>query len=164
MLFNVIGIIIALVIVQASWIDPDTNKSVYKIKSFTDGEIYDLVMSDEFNRDGRNFKDGDDPMWTGVDKSDDDQTSNGRKSLHFYNASQITTLYGKLVIETTTEDTKWKGWNPYKKKYETMSRHFKSGMLQSWNKFCYTGGILEIDLQLPGRHDVGGNKRIVICL
>lgn len=37
-----------------------------------------------------------------------------------------------------------------------MSRHFKSGMLQSWNKFCFTGGILEIDLQFPGEHDVGG--------
>jgi hypothetical protein len=29
-------------------------------------------------------------------------------------------------------------------------------MLQSWNKFCFTGGILEIDLQFPGEHDVGG--------
>jgi beta-glucanase (GH16 family) len=37
-----------------------------------------------------------------------------------------------------------------------MSRHFKSGMVQSWNKFCFTGGIFEVDIQFPGRHDVGG--------
>ena len=46
--------------------------------------------------------------------------------------------------------------NPYKNEYETMSRNFKSGMMQSWNKFCFTGGILEIDIQFPGRPDVGG--------
>lgn len=57
---------------------------------------------------------------------------------------------------TTTEDTKWRGWNPYKKKYETMQRNFKSGMAQSWNKFCYTGGILEVSVTFPGRSDVGG--------
>jgi hypothetical protein len=34
--------------------------------SYTDGKTYDLVMSDEFNREGRSFKDGDDPMWTGT--------------------------------------------------------------------------------------------------
>lgn len=37
-----------------------------------------------------------------------------------------------------------------------MSRHFKSGMLQSWNKFCFTGGIFEVDIQFPGRYDIGG--------
>ena len=140
----------------AGWIDPDTTDEHKTMKSITTGEDYDLVMSDEFNREGRSFKDGDDPMWTGVDKSDDDQTSSGRKSLHFYNYTQISTEDGKLVITTNTDDTSWKGWNPYKKKYETMSRHFKSGMLQSWNKFCFTGGIIEAELQFPGRHDVGG--------
>lgn len=92
----------------------------------------------------------------GIDKSDDDQTSSGRGSLQFYNSSQISTEDGFLVIKTTTEETKWKGFNPYKKEYQMMSRHFKSGMLQSWNKFCFTGGIFEVDIQFPGRHDVGG--------
>lgn len=140
----------------AGWIDPDTSPSFFQTKSFASGEEYDLVMSDEFNRPGRTFKDGHDPMWTAIDKSDDDQTSSGRGSLQFYNSSTISTDKGLLIIETNTEDTDWKGWNPYKKRYEKMSRHFKSGMLQSWNKFCFTGGILEVSVQLPGRHDVGG--------
>ena len=140
----------------AGWVDPDTKAQDKQRVSYTDGHVYDLVMSDEFNKAGRKFKDGEDPVWTGIDKSDDDQTSTGRKSLQFYNSSNVHTEDGKLVIVTDTEDTSWKGWNPYKKKYEKMSRHFKSGMVQSWNKFCYTGGMLEIDVQFPGRSDVGG--------
>lgn len=140
----------------AGWVDPDTPIEYRQITSMTDGKVYDIVMSDEFNVDKRSFKDGYDPTWTAIDKSDDDQTSQGKKSLQFYNSSNIYTSNGNLVIETNTEDTKWKGWNPYQKKYEVMQRHFKSGMLQSWNKFCYTGGILEVDVKFPGRHDVGG--------
>ena len=140
----------------SGWIDVDTQPENRNARSFTDGKIYDLVMSDEFNRDGRGFADGHDPMWTGIDKSDDDQTAQGRKSLQYYNSSLLSTKDGFLVITTNTEDTNWKGWNPYLKKYETMSRHFKSGMIQSWNKFCFTGGIIEMDVQLPGRSDVGG--------
>ena len=41
-------------------------------------------------------------------------------------------------------------------RYETLSRHFKSGMLQGWNKFCFTGGVVDMEVQFPGRHDVGG--------
>lgn len=140
----------------AGWVDPDTPVDKRKLTSYTDGIEYDLVMSDEFERTGRTFKDGNDPMWTGIDRADDDQTAQGKKSLQFYNASQISIKDGNLVITTTTEDTSWKGWNPYKKKYETMKRHFKSGMLQSWNKFCFTGGILEVDVQFPGASDIGG--------
>lgn len=140
----------------AGWVDPDTPVDKRKLISYSDGIEYDLIMSDEFERTGRTFKDGNDPMWTGIDRADDDQTAQGKKSLQFYNASQISIKDGNLVITTTTEDTSWKGWNPYKKKYETMKRHFKSGMLQSWNKFCFTGGILEVDVQFPGASDIGG--------
>ena len=140
----------------AGWIDPDTPENKRTIVSYTDGLTYDVVMSDEFERSGRTFKDGHDPMWTGIDRPDEDQTSNGKKSLQYYNSSTISTKNGNLVIKTTNEDTKWRGWNPYKKRYETMKRHFKSGMLQSWNKFCFTGGILEIDVHFPGAHDIGG--------
>ncbi len=139
------------------WVDPDTPFENRTVASYVDhGKVYEIVMSDEFNRDGRTFKNGHDPMWTGIDRSDDDQTAMGRKSLQFYNSSYIHTIDGNLVIRTTTEDTKWRGWNPYKKKYDQMVRHFRSGMVQSWNKFCFTGGILEVRLQFPGRSDIGG--------
>jgi beta-glucanase (GH16 family) len=159
MLLLIILLIISFIDVKSEfsgWIDPDTEDLHKKLKSFSNGIIYDLVMSDEFNIEGRSFKDGHDPTWTAIDKSDDDQTSSGKKSLQYYNSSNVYTLNGSLIIETNDHDTKWKGFDPYKKKYSTMSRHFKSGMVQSWNKFCYTGGILELDVKFPGAFDVGG--------
>jgi beta-glucanase (GH16 family) len=33
---------------------------------------------------------------------------------------------------------------------------FKGGMLQSWNKFCFTGGIIEASISLPGDPKTGG--------
>lgn len=30
---------------------------------------------------------------------------------------------------------------------------YRSGMLQSWNKFCFTGGYIEVSLSLPGRNN-----------
>ena len=53
----------------SGWIDPDTTSEHKTLVSYTDGKAYDLVMSDEFNRAGRSFKDGDDPMWTGTAQS-----------------------------------------------------------------------------------------------
>ena len=155
----VIFCISALCLVTLSscgWIDPDTHKDHYQRTSLSDGKTYDLIMSDEFNREGRNFRDGYDTMWTALDKSDDDWTSSGRRSVHFYNSSYVHTRNGSLVIVTTDEDSTWRGWNPYLKKYVTMKRSFRSGMIQSWNKFCYTGGILEIDVKFPGKPFVGG--------
>ena len=61
----VLWICACIPITLASWIDSDTPSYNRQTRSFTDGEIYDIVMSDEFNRDGREFKDGYDPMWTG---------------------------------------------------------------------------------------------------
>jgi hypothetical protein len=138
------------------WVDIDTLPQHKTIKSFYDHKQYEIIMSDEFNRDGRSFKDGYDRTWTAIDKSDDDQTAQGRKSLHFYNDTMITTEGGFLAISTNTETTTWKGWNPYLKKYEMLSRHFKSGMVQSWNKFCFTGGIIEFSVKLPGDPHIGG--------
>ena len=124
-----------------SWVDPDTPKSLHitKSKILSSNDDYELVFSDEFNQEGRNFHDGEDPKWTAINKSDDDQNSGGKKSLQFYNSSMVSTSDGKLVIKTTTENTEWKQFNPYKKKYETMKRTFKSGMVMGWNKFCFTG-------------------------
>ncbi|OZJ03629.1 hypothetical protein BZG36_03729 [Bifiguratus adelaidae] len=34
--------------------------------------------------------------------------------------------------------------------------NYTSGMLQSWNKFCFTGGIMEVNVSLPGTGTVSG--------
>lgn len=47
-------------------IDPDTPDQ-YLTRTGFDGEDYELVFSDEFNKDGRSFYPGDDPFWEAVD-------------------------------------------------------------------------------------------------
>ncbi|WVO15881.1 hypothetical protein L204_103546 [Cryptococcus depauperatus] len=65
-------------------IDKDTPQDAMSRKGF-DGEDYNLVFSDEFEKDGRTFFPGDDPYWTAVD-------------LHYWPTGD-----GKLVITMTQE-------------------------------------------------------------
>lgn len=49
-----------------SLIDTDTPSSAYS-RTGSDGKTYNLVFSDEFNKEGRTFYPGDDPYWEAVD-------------------------------------------------------------------------------------------------
>jgi beta-glucan synthesis-associated protein KRE6 len=49
-----------------SLIDSDTPSSAYT-RTGSDGKKYNLVFSDEFNRDGRTFYPGEDPYWEAAD-------------------------------------------------------------------------------------------------
>jgi hypothetical protein len=139
------------------WIDEDTPKEKRTTTSLIDGSEYQLVMSDEFSEKGRTFKDGDDPTWTALDKSDDDSSAAGGGSLHFYNSSNIKiTDDGQLEILTELDKTEWRHYDIVKKKYKHVTKYFKSGMLQSWDKFCFTGGIVEVDVIFPGDPYIGG--------
>jgi hypothetical protein len=123
-------------------VDPDTPQSVRTRTGF-DGEEYELVFSDEFNVDGRTFYPGDDPYWEAVDLwywATNDQ--------EWYDPGQITTANGSLQI--TMEEVTWHGL-PY-----------RSGMLQSWNKFCFSSGYIEVSLTLPGPNE--NTQGYVRCL
>ncbi|KAK4331397.1 Beta-glucan synthesis-associated protein KRE6 [Rhodotorula toruloides] len=113
-----------------SMVDKDTPTSVYTRTGY-DGEEYELVFSDEFNTDGRTFWPGDDPYWEAVDLHYWATTD-----LEWYDPDAITTKDGNLVI--TLDQEPWNDLN------------FRSGMLQSWNKMCFTGGYVEVNLSLPG--------------
>ncbi len=142
---------------HAGWIDEDTPLHLRTTSSLVDGSTYHLVMSDEFNVPHRSFADGHDPTWTAIDKSDDDYSASGGGSLHFYNSSTVTTTHdGMLTISSVLEPTSWTHYDALKKEYKQETKHFKSGMVQSWDKFCFTGGILEVDVILPGEPDIGG--------
>jgi Beta-glucan synthesis-associated protein SKN1/KRE6/Sbg1 len=113
-------------------------------------------MSDEFNVEGRTFKDGHDPMWTALDKSDDDASAAGGGSLQFYNSSSVTTENGYLKIATTIGKTNWNRFDHVKQTWKHEQTNFTSGMVQSWEKFCFTGGIVEVDVIFPGDPYIGG--------
>jgi hypothetical protein len=115
-------------------------------------KTYSLVFSDEFNTPNRSFEDGNDPRWTAMEKND--YTND---ALHYYSAKNVATNEnGELVIKTEAADTEIVGFDDVKRKDTQITKHFQSGMLQSWNKFCFTGGIIEAEVTLPGKHNVGG--------
>ncbi|ESK95791.1 glycoside hydrolase family 16 protein [Moniliophthora roreri MCA 2997] len=113
-----------------SLIDGDTPQSVYT-RTGTDGKKYNLVFSDEFNKPGRSFYPGDDPYWEAAD-------------LHYwptgdfewYDPSAVTTANGHLVLTMTQEPIH--------------NLNFKSGMITSWNKLCFTTGYIEVSISMPG--------------
>lgn len=111
-------------------IDRDTPDSA-KTRTGFDGEDYELVFSDEFETDGRTFYPGDDPFWEAANL-----WYGSTNDLEWYDPSQITTKDGKLSI--LMEEVPNHGLN------------YRSGMLQSWNKFCFTSGYIEVSMTLPG--------------
>ena len=163
------SIFVVLQLVSASavddrWIDPDTPKASRNTGLLPSSgsahkpirSNYQLVFSDEFNEDGRTFENGADARWTALEKPD---SSNG--PLAYYSDTMVNTKNGHLVIKTTNEEpVRWKDWNDKTSSEETFTRWYKSGMVESWNKFCFTGGILELDVQFPGP----GTERIPLCL
>ena len=68
----------------------------------------------------------------------------------------MTTTKGKLNITTTAVDTEFPCINDKTHKWGKCKKHFKSGMIQGWNKFCFTGGIIDIQASLPGPAHIGG--------
>ena len=114
-----------------SLIDTDTPKDALTRIGY-DNEDYELVFSDEFSVDGRTFYPGDDPFWEAVDL-----WYWATNDLEWYDPAQITTRDGALVIRMENRTN-----------HEGMQ--YVSGMLQSWNKFCFTGGYIEIAISLPG--------------
>ena len=138
---------------QAGWIDADTPHDERTIRGYGDGAKHTLVMSDEFETPHRSFKDGQDPRWTAVHKND-----YTNKALQYYHEAHATTFNGTLRLTTTDEDTEFMSHQVKNKEKVTVKvrKHFRSAMLQGWDKFCFRGGVLEIRAKLPGRWDVGG--------
>lgn len=152
---HLVGALTFIIISQCSggWIDPDTSISEKFVTSFVDKRVYELVFSDEFEKEGRFFNDGYDPKWTAMNK--DDYTN---YALQYYKANLATTSNGFLNISTIIEDITY-STNDVLAKPGTNgknTKHYQSAMINGWNKFCFTGGIVEISAKLPGKHNAGG--------
>ncbi|KAK7062618.1 hypothetical protein VNI00_000106 [Paramarasmius palmivorus] len=118
-------------------IDVDTPSDAYTFKSLHDGSEMQLIFSDEFNKDGRSFYPGDDPYWEAVDIH-----YWGTNNLEWYDPEAITTANGSLKITMS--------------KKQTHDLNYQGGMMSTWNKFCYTGGLVVAKVILPGMSDVPG--------
>ncbi|KAL5508476.1 hypothetical protein ACEPAH_6095 [Sanghuangporus vaninii] len=118
-------------------IDSDTPKEAYTKTSWYDGTEMELVFSDEFNTEGRSFYPGDDPYWEAADMH-----YWSTNDLEWFDPQAITTVNGALQITMSRK--------------ETHDLQFQSGHMTTWNKFCFTGGYIEVNVSLPGVTNVIG--------
>lgn len=118
-------------------IDSTTPAEAMTYTSMEDGTQWQLVFSDEFTTDGRSFYPGDDPFWEAVDLH-----YWGTNNLEWYSPEHLTTENGHLKV--TLDNTPNHGMQ------------YMGGMMSTWNKFCFTGGIIVTNVVLPGRSDVYG--------
>ncbi|KAI9985951.1 hypothetical protein PInf_024742 [Phytophthora infestans] len=109
-------------------------------------------MSDEFNVANRSFRAGDDHIWTSLEKPDG---VNGALELYSHNMTSTRcdddgTCY--FYIKTIDEKNTIHVYNMYTHppSFEDVYFWYRGAMVQSWNKFCYQGGMLEVRAQLPG--------------
>lgn len=122
--------------IRTSLIDPDT-PTANRVRTSSTGDEWTLVFSDEFNAEGRTFYEDDDQFWNAPDLHYD-----ATKDLEWYDPDAVTTANGTLVLRMDA--------------YKNHDLFYRSGMVQSWNKFCFTQGLLEISAKLPNYGNVTG--------
>ncbi|RLN71052.1 hypothetical protein BBJ28_00006948 [Nothophytophthora sp. Chile5] len=133
------------------WVDPSTPSS-RQTYTTSRGATWDLVMSDEFTTEGRSFEAGEDHLWTSLEKAD-----GVNSALEVYAHNMTSTQCDDddncyFYIESDNAETTLTLWNDYLSPagYEDVVFYYRSGMVQSWNKFCFQGGMIEVRAQLPG--------------
>ncbi|KAI9778985.1 MAG: hypothetical protein M1839_007796 [Geoglossum umbratile] len=116
--------------IRKGLIDPDTPQAAMTRKG-VDGDTLHLVFSDEFNREGRTFYPGDDPYWTAPNI-----WYGATQDLEWYDPDAAITSGGTLNLRLD--------------KFSNHNLNFRSGMLNSWNQICFSGGALEVSVSLAG--------------
>ncbi|KAF3991283.1 hypothetical protein FT663_02784 [Candidozyma haemuli var. vulneris] len=122
--------------IRTDLVDPDTPEDAL-FKENNSGEKWKLVFSDEFNAEGRTFYDGDDQFFQAVDIH-----YSGTEDLEWYDPDAVTTANGTLISQLDA--------------YKNHDLFYRSGMVQSWNKMCFTQGMIFISAQLPNYGNKGG--------
>lgn len=146
---------------ECCWCDKATPSEFRRTLDST-GQEHELVFSDEFNELGRDLANGNDARWTAIDHSDYTNGSPMR-----YTPAAVTTVADRgAMIRTSTNLSKHDMiWKEYDEPYHSLrltttnisgteyakkvNKTFAGGMVQSWNKFCFTGGVVEINAKFP---------------
>lgn len=121
---------------RTTLIDPDTPTSAYS-RQAKDGSYWKLVFSDEFATEGRTFYDGDDQFWYAPDLN-----YKATNDLEWYDPDAVTTSNGTLTLRMDA--------------FKNHNLYYRSGMLHSWNRMCFTQGALELSAQFPNYGNISG--------
>ncbi|KAG3120885.1 hypothetical protein PI125_g723 [Phytophthora idaei] len=134
------------------WVDPDTPEDVRTYVS-SRGDTWELIMSDEFGDVNRNFTAGADHLWTSLEMPDG---TNDALQLYSHDMTSVVCDDDEeglcyLQIKSIDEVNNITVWNNYLRPpgYQNSTFYYRSGMLQTWNKFCFQGGMLEVRAKLP---------------
>ncbi|KAK6459568.1 glucan synthase subunit [Scheffersomyces xylosifermentans] len=122
--------------IRTSLVDPDTPEEA-RTYTAKDGNKWVLVFSDEFNAEGRTFYEGDDQFFTAVDLHYD-----ATKDLEWYDPDAASTANGTLNLRMDA--------------FKNHDLFYRSGMVQSWNKMCFTEGKIEFSARLPHYGNISG--------
>jgi beta-glucanase (GH16 family) len=77
-------------------------------------------------------------------------------ALHYYSHDNVRTVNGVLNITTEQKVNYYRAFDEKKKFWYVDKKYIQSGMVQTWNKFCFIGGIVEFRAKLPGDPHKGG--------
>ena len=94
----------------------------------------------------RTFVDGHDARWTALQTK-----ATGNRQINFYNETLARTRDGNLELSFSNEPKTFPT-DPG----QTSTAPIQSAMLQTWNKFCFSGGIVEMRAKLPGSWNKAG--------
>lgn len=122
--------------IRQDLVDPDTPTDALTKKSQY-GDEWVLTFSDEFNAEGRTFYDGDDQFFQALDLHYD-----ATKDLEWYDPDAVTTANGTLTLRMDA--------------FKNHNLYYRSGMVQSWNKLCFTQGLIQVLARLPNYGNVTG--------
>ena len=122
--------------IRTDLVDPDTPDDA-KTRKAKDGSLWKLTFSDEFAAEGRTFYDGDDQFWYAPDLH-----YAATNDLEWYDPDAATTANGSLQL---TLDA-----------FKNHNLFYRSGMLHSWNRMCFTQGVMEVSVQLPNYGNITG--------
>ncbi|RHY61138.1 hypothetical protein DYB30_004475 [Aphanomyces astaci] len=116
-----------------AWVDVDTPEHARR-KQSSRGDDWQLVMSDEFNRDNRSFVAGEDHLWTALDIPD-----GVNAALGWYNSSNVYTKDGRLVVRVDEGPRNATYFNQWLE-------------IPAWETRTM-GGLIDVAVKLPGAVD-----------
>ncbi|GMM30546.1 beta-glucan synthesis-associated protein [Martiniozyma asiatica (nom. inval.)] len=122
--------------IRTNLVDTSTPESALTRKA-KDGSTWSLVFSDEFAVEGRTFYEGDDQFWYAPDFH-----YAATQDLEWYDPDAVTTANGTLQLRMDA--------------FKNHNLYYRSGMLHSWNRMCFTQGIMEVSAKLPHYGNITG--------
>ncbi|TYZ63963.1 hypothetical protein PybrP1_004205 [[Pythium] brassicae (nom. inval.)] len=107
-------------------------------------------------------------VWVDPDTPEDRQPDGVNAALEIYAHDMTSTACDAdgtcyFYIKSQDEVNKLTVWNDYINPpgYQNVTFYYRAAMVQSWNKFCFQGGMVEVSTKLPGIVDAdSGNPDV----